>query len=29
MSPLQAYSLIDNVKASAGAGLEGRRRKCF
>ena len=29
LSPLQAYSLMGNVKASAGAGHEGRRRKCF
>ena len=29
LSPVQAYSLMGNVKASAGAGHEGRRRKCF
>ena len=29
LSPLQAYSLLGNVKASAGAGHEGCRTKCF
>ena len=29
LGPLQAYSLLGNVKASAGAGHKGRGRKYF